>query len=245
MKKKLFNPLILVGVLLTGCSSNAIYGTYSFQMGKDNGFHLKAQMVLSKEDYQKDDVIDGKQFTFTLDIGSTPQEDKNSMNRYDKAILDSNNEDSDIDISSLISFLPNPFSLEGHYSLGEKTSKGRRKLNLSFTILDDIEDLLDIILGEENDSSEEIVNYLVYVEMSNSNIYFTIPVSLDDIIFQLYWYGYDIDNTEEIISRTTPHSFGSVPSLEDIELINQTYPSSHDGKKYRIFHTLELGLIKD
>ena len=123
MKSKFLAVSVVASMLFTGCSKNGIYGTYSFQMGKDNGFHLKAQMVLSNEDYVRESgEVDGKKFSFTIDIGTTEKALPKNLYRSDESddVTDEeDNEDvySDDDFDFL-SLLPNPFTLDGHFKLG-------------------------------------------------------------------------------------------------------------------------------
>ena len=52
----------------------------------------------------------------------------------------------------------------------------------------------------------------------------TVPVSLTDLMFQLYWYGHDLfDILEEYPVKE--HELGTHPTKEEVEEINKTYNS--------------------
>ena len=40
------------------------------------------------------------------------------------------------------------------------------------------------------------------------------------------------------------HPVGTKPTAEDIAAINETYPQTHNGTKYRMFHTVSVGLTR-
>ena len=78
-----------------------------------------------------------------------------------------------------------------------------------------------------------------------------IPVSFDDVYYQLYWYGKDIKiNIEQFdisIVDVTPHDLGTHPKAEEIEAINKTFETEHQGcliSTFRDFNQVKMGLIK-
>ncbi|MCQ2742666.1 MAG: hypothetical protein MJ239_05145, partial [Bacilli bacterium] len=83
-----------------------------------------------------------------------------------------------------------------------------------------------------------------------------IPVSLNDLAFQLYWYGYRID-IQNIFESEVPveelpqdqhHQIGTHPNTEDIKAIRETEIakglSVNMFEEYRDYHTLTMGLRK-
>lgn len=104
--------------------------------------------------------------------------------------------------------------------------------------------------GEGEDPFPDISNVtpeqtakFVYTTINASTLTFNIPVSLNDLQFQLYWYGLDLSNLDATIDA---HDVGTHPTQEDIKKINEElkYADNHDGKSFRDYHTLSLGLTK-
>ena len=95
-----------------------------------------------------------------------------------------------------------------------------------------------------------------------------IPVSIDDLYYQLYWYGTDVQiildlNAQEVsdiiqvrivdLPQEKHHAFGTFPTKEEVAEINQTFKEDHKDcvwpfsdfyNEYRVFHQIALGLTK-
>ena len=69
---------------------------------------------------------------------------------------------------------------------------------------------------------DKIVELIIYATISKKEVNIAIPVSIVDLLLQLYWYGYDIDfeNFEFKDSPHGLHSKGSHPTADDIKKIN-------------------------
>lgn len=132
--------------------------------------------------------------------------------------------------------------LSGYYYV-DKTNKvyNENRLHIGINILGEYE------------IPEEITD-LIFVANINSNLAnFYIPVSINDLVFQLYWYGFDLNFAELIdpeseggdpfVSPDGKHEVGTHPTQDDINKINEHYEKDH-GTKYRDFHVLKLGLTK-
>ena len=163
--------------------------------------------------------------------------------------------------------LDNIFSgkkIPGYYSVGGPTEKDRNRLNLGLSIeevaslfLDEVKDFIpfeDItqIISIDYAMTEKII----FSEIDKKSLYLTVPVSLDDFMFQLYWYGYDFqfdvlnDRYEMVKDPEGGHEVGTHPTQEEVDEINKTYPDNHvesESSKinYRDFHALTLGLKKN
>ena len=116
---------------------------------------------------------------------------------------------------------------------------------------------IGISLLGEYEIPESITDYIFLASITSQFVNFYIPVSFEDLQFQLYWYGFDLsisnffaddaEQKEGSDPTDTPegkHPVGNHPTKEDIELINQHYANDHDGATYRDFHVLKLGLTK-
>ena len=112
------------------------------------------------------------------------------------------------------------------------------------------------VLGEY-EIPQDITDGIFAASISSTTVNFYLPVSFDDLRFQLYWYGWDLSaenigkaiaSDEEIedpiASVDGQHPLNVHPTKEQIDAINEHYPDSHDGELFRDYHVLKLGLIK-
>ena len=115
----------------------------------------------------------------------------------------------------------------------------------------------DGLLGEY-EVPQTITDGIFVANITGNVVNFYLPVSFEDLRYQLYWYGYDLsgenimaaimDDEEEvedpIASVDGKHSLDVHPTKEQIAAINEHYPASHDGEQFRDYHVLKLGLLK-
>lgn len=112
------------------------------------------------------------------------------------------------------------------------------------------------LLGEY-EVPQSITDAIFVANITDTVVNFYLPVSFDDLRYQLYWYGWDLnvenilaaftgeDETEDpIASVDGPHSLDVHPTKEEIDAINEHYPDAHDGELFRDYHVLKLGLTK-
>ena len=175
-----------------------------------------------------------------------------------KELYDANNKDKGEKFS--ISFDINTSDVEDEYSeiLKEITPlTGYYKVDKSVKI--DEGNLLRIginLLGEF-EVPQTITDGIFVANITESVVNFYLPVSFEDLRYQLYWYGYDLsgDNIaaaisgdeeidDPIASPDGKHSLDVHPTKEEIAAINEHYPSTHDGEQFRDYHVLKLGLTK-
>ena len=223
MKMKKMLAMFTLLPLLMGCNGDPYVGKYLFQMGKTKDTHIGASLELKSELYDSADESKGKKFDFSIDVKSEALEDMSEL-------------------------LGDISSLSGSYSVDNE----RQVYGASMLIM-------NIYIIEEYSIPTELTNLLFVANITSSAVTFYIPVSFNDLSLQLYWYGYDLsslmndDGTpkeggdEDDFIPPSPHGeheIGTHPTKEDIDKINETYPSSHDGTKFRDYHILKLGLIK-
>ena len=96
-----------------------------------------------------------------------------------------------------------------------------------------------------------MVSKLSLEPCKNRNVEISIPVSIDDVYYQLYWYGKDVrinfEQFEVEIVDVTAHDLGTHPKPEEVEQINQTFAQEHQGcmfTSFRDFNQVKMGLIK-
>lgn len=242
ISKLIFIPLL--AVLLASCSSSSIEGKYVFQMGKTQGTHFGIELLLTNEQVKKDETVLGKKMTldFDLDMTTFSSTESNGVKSLASGVTKASNNSETEDL------VDNSFGFDGYYvydaSNAKKDAEGNDLVGIGIT------QLFDIRYDEEGkrikdaiplDIPATVFDKVIYSTISGSTFTLVIPVSLDDLVFQLYWYGIDL------LGKDTPteHSVGSTPKQNEIDKINETYPDGHDGKLFRKFHQLHMGLTKN
>ncbi len=228
MKNKILLPFLSVPLLLASCQSKGYAGTYSFMMGKSKGSHIGASMVITNEEVRDvDNEVLGKKFSMKIDAN------------LGEAVA----QDTDSDMASLYTIIGDGIDVDGFYNIGKNIEKDKKQLKIGFNLAS-LEEYIGTTFVIESEDLEKIF----YSEIDSKSIHLYIPVSLDDLLFQLYWYGIDFyyDSTDTMQLRITEgKETGTHPTKEEIAKINETYPSEHRNSKYRDFHTLSLSLTKE
>ena len=112
------------------------------------------------------------------------------------------------------------------------------------------------LLGEY-EVPQSITDAIFVASLNSTLVNFYLPVSFEDLSYQLYWYGWDL-NLDNIISAITEegdmtdpiesvdghHPLDVHPTKEEIDKINEHYPDAHNGNLFRDFHVLKLGLTR-
>ena len=213
--------LTLLGIvpLLIGCANKGPYGEYAFQMGKAKDTHIAVSLKLTKDNYDESNADKGQKFELGLDLMTSDVE------------------------SSYSEILKELSPITGYYSIDKNVKVyDETRLNIGINFLGEYE------------LPTKITDLLFVASINKNIVNFYLPVSIDDLMFQLYWYGYDLSstkwNSEEVTDDdflVTPegkHDIGTHPTAEEIATINTHYADDHDGKVYRDFHILKLGLSK-
>lgn len=264
MKKTRLLPFLIFPLCLVSCGETGYSGTYSFQMGKTKGAHLLAKMTLTEDSYSNGSAT-GKKGTIYAEakfntaakssVSASEESELSSEEEIlsyeeelsseevlseDSAADSSSEEDADFESLSepLMELLADGLELPVYYNVGAVAASGKNIFKLGFS--------LDSIFGEESGFyiEPEFVETIVYSEIDDKSVYLKFPVSMDDLTYQLYWYGLDLA-IESGTSDAVEHDVNTHPTAEQIAEINKTYPSTHGGKKYRDFHTFSLSLIKE
>jgi hypothetical protein len=248
MTKLRFLPFILLPLCVVSCGQAGHVGKYSFQMGKNSGSHLLVSMTLTNDDYRDDNnVTVGKKAKIygeavmgakasasqSLEpvVSEVPEADVSGENASTSSM-------NDFDIGETIfGFLDKGLSIDAYYNVGETLDSGRKFLSIGLSL-----EFIKEITGQSLVIPEEIMSHIVYSEIDDKSIFLTIPVSMDDFFFQLYWYGVDFANFD---NEPKEHDVNTHPTAEEIAEINKTYPDTHDGKKYRDYHVFSIALLKE
>lgn len=233
--------LLAIPLALSSCGGNSALGTYSFQMGKQHGAHMTASITL------KDNAVvtdKGATLGKALDLYVEANMGSKPASSEDSSLTSASSESSEATSSSfdlndmLLSLLSEGLKIPGYYNIIPLPDEGKDQLSIGFTL-----DILKEITGEDFSLEPEVIEKIVYSEYDGKHITLIIPVSFADVVFQLYWYGFDLyDPLSEDIPE---HALNTHPTKDDIARINQTYPDNHGGSLYRDFHCISLGLTKE
>ena len=131
-------------------------------------------------------------------------------------------------------------AITGYYSVNlEEKIYEESRLNIGVNLLGSIE------------IPQSLTDLIFVANINSTLVNFFLPVSTQDLIFQLYWYGYDSKvsditdpSKDPITSPDGAHPVGTHPTEEDIKQINTHYAADHDGVSFRDYHVLKLGLTK-
>ena len=140
----------------------------------------------------------------------------------------------------------------GYYKVGDPIQGGGKQLHLGVDIDDEFLDMLASLLQIDKQSLQltpEMTEKIIYSTIADKAVNISIPVSMDDLLFQLYWYGYDLhteDGSFHFDNLPVTHAPGSHPTAEEVAAINAdaTFKAHHPSVTYRDYYTVTLGLIK-
>lgn len=264
MKKLLL--LLLFPLTLLSCANNRIYGMYSFQMGSDKSTHFGVIVNLLNEDVSIPDeetgelTVKGKKFEFGMkfseDIIPDPDDPDASLEQiFLYYFITLFNVEADPDAG-----------LRGYFNVGEKfvEEKGRRLLMTPVIDPEEGEQPIDLPI--------EILEYFIVAYINKNKVDMVLPVSIDDIRYQLCWYGLyinlkeigsgDLDKIIVDLINEYPdikmpglegeERFGTHPTAAQVVEMNETYeflfkdPGNPESDfTFRDFNTLTIELLKN
>jgi len=177
MKFRRILPLLMTGLLTVSCQQQTYVGDYGFSMGKETGTHFGINFSLRDKDVYNTEgtTLLGKEFALTLNMLNGNQEEQ------------------------AFGFLSDLGDIFGYYKVAEKLEDDKNRLLLGIDLMqneefktsyDDMKEanpeLEDLIIPPD------LVEKIIYATISDSAVNLNVPVSINDLIFQLYWYGYDL-----------------------------------------------------
>ncbi len=260
MKNKL-PILFLLPTLLCSCSASSYKGTYSFQMGKEDGTHMGAKLnltdkiVTKKDETTGQDIEKGYEFKLTISMdfnmlfssilslipeyqeAQEKEEEQAPANGGESSGEETPSEEGEDDEKKM----PQDIEIGGYYRVGEKNRDNTHHLYIN---------VYDPSIDTEID--DELLEHIMYATITHKEVTIKIPVSLTDLALQLYWYGFDFNfDTFEFI-EVEAHPFGTHPTLEEVEAINASgFPKTHTipfletKLTYRDFYTVDLSLTRE
>ena len=249
--KKLFKaPILLLSAaaLLTACSNDSIAGVYGFQMGKETGTHFGLYLKLTDKSIE----VEGKkrkkcELSFSMKL----REESESFSSLFTMIVELLGDQSG-----------NKITVPGYYykgSFNKKEDATELKLGIDTSKLEAFIEEFDLSDLDFPTLDPDTIEKIVYTTYSSNTVTMNIPISQEDVLLQLYWYGIDINYTEADGFKITDlpteqqHNPGTHPTTQDVTTINQTYLSSHQElidkfdfniTAYRDYYTLAMGLVK-
>ena len=242
---------VLPVFLLSSCGSFNPYGTYEFRLGKTDGSHLEVSATLLNEDYEK---VEGmKKMFLTADLGEDFSISK-IMEQYGEEypILEPF-------IDSILEKIGQIDQIEMYYKILDdiKNEKYGNRLAIGSDFLEklikeiipDIESLFPE--GTFDLSPETLQNFFV-AYINDKNLTFQIPVSMDDIKYQLTWYGRYVDDSGNVIKLDMDkmpgpkddERYGVHPKVEkdqmgkiinnEIDLVNEAFKAEFSNTPFYI-----------
>ena len=283
---KLFRKLFLIVPVLfslTACGgNNSPAGTYTFQLGSDTGTHAGISLLLTDDPVETTSSENAKKFQLKFDLGASMSNGifglvthLGDVLTYIQAMADGKIPLPD-NIDEIINWVQEKddtitpsgsTTVDGYYYVAtvenaEGRSENRLMMGFEFDFLEDVTDL-----------PPELVEMIMYAVYTGDAVNIVVPVSVEDLLFQLYWYGYRIGGLDvpTYLPDENPmmvaHAIGSHPvknsdpKLDPVTQI-QNYQKlreeeAAEGKRddygalefiynsYHDYHTLTMGLAKN
>ena len=293
---KIFRKLFLLVPLalsLASCSGpKSPAGTYSFQLGSDSGTHAGIHLKLTDDEATIDtseesseesseEQIEAKKFELKFDIGASSAGGVlgvlTHLDTVIQYIEDETGKEAPPSIDDIVKNVENiikdkgesdvPFTIPGYYYFKEATNvtsgkpETRLMMGIDFNLIKDMPIQLPA----------ELVEMVMYAIYTPDTINVIVPVSLQDLLFQIYWYGYRIAGIDSLtnpvdLHEENPyikhHDVGTHPTEDDVAVI-QEYQKGREEQyvageltdeeyekgefvynSYHDYHTLTMGLSK-
>ena len=141
----------------------------------------------------------------------------------------------------------------GYYYVGEASPEGGNILHFGLLVPDGLAEIIASALGLESDDfsiTPKMTELVVYSTIEGKAVNLSIPVSMNDLILQFYWYGYDFHTEDSFFHfdymPDKVHPVGTHPTADDVALINAdaNYKAHHPTLVFRDYFTVTLSLIK-
>lgn len=188
--KKIKLIYLLPALCLSSCSGFSPSGVYEFRLGKTDGAHFGISVNLKDDAYTRYEGT--KEMSLTLDLGSDFSIEKIAEEYKEEYPL------LEPIITKAISMIPEDKTLPGYYSLTDlkhPTYGTRVKIGSDYLAdkiyqeFPEIQEYVDI----NEFTSPEMVEKIACAYVNEKQFTLQIPVSTDDVIQQLAWYGLYID----------------------------------------------------
>ena len=213
---------LLPALALTSCSGDNYLGTYQFRLGKTNGSHLEVTATLSDENYNSDGM---KKMTLSADLGEemTPAsiiqkygEQYPILEPFVDIIISEVNDIREIPLyykvlDSKIDKYGNQLAIGTDFVL-QKINDLKEKNEAVKSILDSLE-----ISDSKFVLTPEQTKYFFGAYVNSSSLTFEIPVSMEDLTMQTFWYGKSTRISGDFVDRLPgvkgEERFGTHPKI--------------------------------
>ena len=195
----LLTPMLLSLMACNGSKDNYA-GKYSFQLGSDTGTHAGIHLTLTDEDMPNMENP-AKKFSLEFDVsGAAGAGIFGSLGNIGQ-ILEAINAATDISIdgiekaydaaeqaaeSAVAEATEGPIVIDGYYRIIKGEKQTRLSMGVTFEKF-------------EIDISEDLVEMVMFATIDSEQVNVTIPVSVKDFLFQLYWYGYRVAGLDSLL----------------------------------------------
>jgi len=270
----LLTPMLLSLMACNG-SKDSYAGKYSFQLGSDTGTHAGIHLTLTDEDMPNMENP-AKKFSLEFDVsGAAGAGIFGSLGSIGQ-ILEAINAATDVSIdgiekaydaaeqaaeSAVAEATEGPIVIDGYYRILKEEKQTRLSMGVTLEKF-------------EIDISEDLVEMVMFATIDSEQVNVTIPVSVKDFLFQLYWYGYRVAGLDSLLDPVDlskeyddwdpeRHQIGLHPTEKEITTIKNHQNRRHDEhqagtgptpayeigeelyRDYHDYHTLTMGLTKD
>lgn len=233
MKAKKTLLFLSVVPILFSCGEASIAGDYSFQLGKDTGTHFGANLKLTDESFAHDTRDDLKKFNLTISIKNGGEEQGGVA----------------ADLLSIFKDTEGKATIPGYYAPTDEILKsGERKITVGLDFNYIVEKTVAVLkeqtgkeldidpssLGDLNDSN--IIEGLLFATVLKDTVNFYIPVSPDDALLQLYWYGIDLrirpSGLIDLLIETEAETSDESVSVVSNETSQETSGTEEEAEKF-------------
>ena len=232
--------LMLMFVTLVSCNGKGYVGTYKFQLGKDKGTHFAISLELTDEAVVKNEQELGKKFIFAVD---SKKADTPTTTIDPSTLTTSGGADEDA-LDDIERTILSDLKLTGYYTVAQEED-GKHRLNIGLTGISTALFSKEDLNLDDYGIEPAIIEQIILIEITDTSAIIKAPVSGNDLLYQLYWYGHDFSIADLDFKEVEAHQVGTHPTKADIDKINETFPDSHNGDKFRDYYTISMGLAKE
>ena len=265
-------PLALTALLLVGCGNKSYAGTYLFQMGKVSGAHASASIELGTESYVHQGEDYGQKMTLRGQVAMGAKDDAEeaeegeSLSGGIQAILAKG-----VTINGYYNVGEKKGESRKHLKLGFGLDFLK---DLFGDVIEDVEEstlppevIEQFVYGEIDASKIYLQIPVSFTDLQMQLYWYGFDLNWLSILDALTpeegegeGSGTDSSSSQssspaqsssqQSSSEEEPkpvidsHEPGTKPTKEEIDKINETYPASHNGKKFRNFYTISIGLTR-
>jgi len=249
-------------------------------MGRDKGVHARAELHLGSDkvyNQKKESEYLGESFRLRMDVQTSDKPKSSSSESSSEPVLSSTTSADSLvssatssgaesvswssvpgsDVEAILQIAYSLFgdgtAILGYYHVGEARPEGGNILHFGLLVSDDVAEIIAALLELESDEfsiTPQMTELVVYSTIEGKAVNLSIPVSMNDLTLQLYWYGYDFHTEDSYFHfdymPDKVHPVGTHPTPDDVALISAdaNYKAHHPNLTFRDYFTVTLSLAK-